>query len=96
MVDIDSIDTQIENVDQLPVIYGLLQKMNIQATIDKSIQPHGNWQGLSIGWVITIWLLHILTQHNHQMDCVQPWVGKHSNRVTEIDAAESHCSRFYR
>ena len=77
MVDIDSIDTQIENVDQLPVIYGLLQKMNVQATIDKVIQPHGNWQGLSVGWVVTIWLMHILSQHTHQMDCVEPWVGKH-------------------
>ena len=77
MVDIDSIDTQIENVDQLPVIYGLLQKMNIQATIDSTIQPHGNWQGLSVGWVITVWLIHILTEHTHQMDCVREWVDKH-------------------
>jgi len=77
MVDINNIDTQIENVDQLPVIYGLLQKMKTQATIDKAIQPHGNWQGLSIGWVITIWLMHILTQHTHRMDCVQEWVGNH-------------------
>ncbi len=43
MVDINNIDAQIENIDQLPVIYGLLQKMNIQATIDKTIQPYGNW-----------------------------------------------------
>lgn len=43
MVDINDIDTQIENVDQLPVIYGLLQKMKIQATIDQVIQLHGNW-----------------------------------------------------
>ena len=57
MVEIDCIATQIENVDQLPVIYGLLQKMNIQATIDSAIQPHGNWQGLSVGWVVTIWLM---------------------------------------
>jgi transposase len=77
MADINSIDTQIENVDQLPVIYGLLQKMNVQATIDSTIQPHGNWQGLSIGWVVTVWLMHILSQHTHQMDCVQEWVGKH-------------------
>lgn len=105
MVDIDSIDTQIENVDQLPVIYGLLQKMNVQATIDKSIQPHGNWQGLSIGWVITIWLLHILTQHNHQMDCVQRWVGKHlivlrkltRQKVTTLDFTDDRlalCLRY--
>jgi len=55
----------------------LLQKMNIQATIDSAIQPHGNWQGLSVGWVVTIWLMHILTEHTHQMDCVQEWAGKH-------------------
>lgn len=105
MVDIDSLDTQIENVDQLPVIYGLLQKMNIQATIDNTIQPHGNWQGLSLGWVITIWLLHILAQHSHQMDSVEPWVGKHlvvlrklsKQKVTTLDFTDDRlalCLRY--
>ncbi len=105
MVDINSIDTQIENVDQLPVIYGLLQKMKIQATIDSVIQPHGNWQGLSIGWVVTIWLMHILTQHTHQMDCVQGWVGKHlvvlrkltRQKVTALDFTDDRlalCLRY--
>ena len=105
MVEIDSIETQIENVDQLPVIYGSLQKMNIQATVDKSIQVHGNWQGLSIGWVITIWLLHILSQQKHQMDCVQAWVGKHlivlrkltRQKVTALDFTDDRlalCLRY--
>ena len=77
MVDINNIDTQIESVNELPVVYGLLQKMNAQATIDGVIEPHGNWQGLSVGWVVTIWLMHILSQHTHRMDCVQGWVSKH-------------------
>ena len=105
MVDIDNIETQIENVDQIPVVYGLLRKMKIQTTIDKTIQPHGNWQGLSIGWVITIWLMHILTQHNHQMDCVQEWVGKHlvvlrkltGQKVTALDFTDDRlalCLRY--
>lgn len=105
MVDINNIDTQIENVDQLPVIYGLLQKMNIQATIDKVIQPHGNWQGLSIGWVIMIWLMHILTEHTHQMDCVREWAGKHlivlqkltRQKVTVLDFTDDRlalCLRY--
>ncbi len=46
----------IERVDDIPVVYGLLQKMGIQANIDRVIEPHG--QGLSPSWVITIWLLH--------------------------------------
>jgi transposase len=105
MVDINSIDTQIENVDQLPVVYGLLQKMNVQATIDSTIQPHGNWQGLSMGWVMMVWLMHILSQHTHQMDCVQEWVGKHlvvlrkltGQKVTALDFTDDRlalCLRY--
>jgi transposase len=105
MVDIDNIETQIENVDQLPVIYGLLQKMDIQTTIDKTLLPHGNWQGLSIGWVVMIWLMHILSQQSHQMDRVQAWVDKHvvvlrkltRQKVTALDFTDDRlalCLRY--
>ncbi len=65
-----------ERVDDLPIIYGLLQKMDIQANIDKVVTPHGHWQGLSPGWVITIWLMHILSAHSHCMVHVQEWAKK--------------------
>jgi len=48
--------------------------MDIQANLDRVIEPHGQWQGLSPGWVTTIWLLHILTEHSHCMVYVQDWV----------------------
>jgi len=67
---------QVERLDDIPVILGHLQKMHIQATLDRVITPHGNWQGLSPGWVITIWLSHILSEHTHCMDRVQTWVAK--------------------
>lgn len=70
----------IERVDDLPLLFGLLQQMRLQSIIDSVIKPHGNWQGLSPGWVITIWLIHILSEQNHCMEPVQEWVAKH--RVT--------------
>jgi len=69
-------EVQVERLDDIPVIFGHLQKMHIQATIDRVITPHGNWQGLSPGWVITIWLIHILSEHTHCMDRVQSWVAQ--------------------
>jgi len=69
-------EIQVERLDDIPVIFGHLQKMRIQATIDQVIHPHGNWQGLSPGWVITIWLIHILSEHTHCMDRVQDWVAE--------------------
>jgi transposase len=59
------------------VLFGLLQQMGLQAILDGIIEPHGNWQGLTPGWVITIWLMHILSEQNHCMEPVQAWAQKH-------------------
>lgn len=84
MVNIKDFNVEIERVDDIPVIFGLLQKMHIQAIVDQIIRPHGNWQGLSLGWVITIWLMHILTEHSHQMDCVRDWVADHLHTLQQL------------
>lgn len=67
----------VERLDDMPLLYGFIKKMGIQSAIDSVIQPHGNWEGLSMGWVIAIWLIHIISVYNHRMDRVQEWVGKH-------------------
>ena len=77
MLNIKGVEAHVERVDDLPVIFGLLQQMRIQVIVDNAITPHGNWQGLSPGWVSTIWLMHILSEHHHLMEPVQVWVEKH-------------------
>ena len=77
-------EVQIERLDDIPAIFGHLQKTRIQATIDQVIEPHGNWQGLSPGWVIIIWLIHILSEHTHCMDRVQDWVAKRLYILQEL------------
>lgn len=69
-------EVQVERADDIPVIFGLLQKIHIQAIVDQAIETHGNWKGLSPGWLITIWLIHILSEHSHCMDRVREWVAK--------------------
>ena len=91
--DIEIGETRIERLDDIPVLYGHLQKMGIQEIVDRVIVSHGNWAGLSPGWVITIWLIHILSEHSHRMEHVQGWVAKHletleiltGQKVTELD-----------
>jgi len=78
----------IERVDDLPLIFGLLQQMQIQAILDGIIVPHGNWQGLSHGWVITIWLMHLLSEQNHCMEPVQEWVSKHLVTLGRLSGQE--------
>lgn len=91
MTNFKGFDGQIERVDDLPVIYGLLKQMHIQVILDKIIPRHGNWEGLSVGWVTTIWLMHILSEKNHLMEPVQVWVRKHLHtlrRLTGQDVQE--------
>jgi transposase len=82
------IEPYIERVDDLPILFGLLQQMQIQAIVDGAIQPHGNWQGLTHGWVITIWLMHILSEQNHLMEPVQEWVSKHGVTLGRLTGQE--------
>jgi transposase len=84
----------IERVDYLPVLFGLLQQMGIQAIVDGIIEPHGNWQGLSPGWVITIWLMHILSEHNHCMEPMQAWVAKHIITLGRLSGQEVRALDF--
>jgi transposase len=75
---------RVERVDDIPVIYGMLERMGIQGTVDSLIKPHGNWLGLSPGWVITVWLIHILSEQNHRMEPVQQWVDRHLLILTRL------------
>jgi len=77
-------EVQVERLDDIPVIFGHLQRIHIQAIIDQVIDTHGNWEGLSPGWLITIWLIHILTEHSHCMDRVREWVAKRQHILQEL------------
>jgi len=78
----------IERVDDLPILFGLLQQMGIQVILDDIIVPHGNWEGLTHGWVITVWLMHILSEQNHCMEPVEKWVAKHIVTLCRLSGQE--------
>src|SRR5260221_8642615 len=64
-----------ERVDDIPVLLAQSEKMGIAKLLDASFQPHGNWQGTSLGLTTTIWLTHILSEGDHRMNQVQPWAA---------------------
>ena len=62
-----------ERVDDLPLLVGQVERMGIARLLDEHLPRHGNWQGLSLGWVATVWLSHILSQADHRLNQVQSW-----------------------
>lgn len=77
MISVAKLKPLVERVDDLPLIYGLVEGMGIQEIVDEAVTPHGNWQGLSPGWLIKLWLVHILSEQSHTMEPVQVWVRRH-------------------
>jgi transposase len=72
-----------ERVDDIPLLLEHLQRMGLPALLDHHFPTHGNWQGLSLGWVSTIWLSSILSRGDHRMVHVEPWV---SARLSTLEA----------
>src|SRR2546429_9949293 len=64
-----------ERVDDLPIVLTQSDDMGIAALLDEYFKPHGNWEGMSLGWTTAIWLTHILSQGDHRMNQVQGWVA---------------------
>ena len=79
-----------ERVDDVPLLLGLMMKLDLPTLIDQSLPVHGNWTGLSIGWLTTIWLSYVLTEHDHRMNHVRDWVN---SRTTVIETVTGQTLR---
>jgi transposase len=70
-----------ERVDDIPLLLAQLKRMGVQELLDEHFPTHGNWQGLSLGQVAVVWLSHILSQADHRLNHVQPWVEHHLKTI---------------
>ena len=70
-----------EQVDDFPVLIAQMERMTVRALLDRHFLVHGNWQGLSLGWIGTAWLGHIVSVGDHRLNHVQPWVERNPQTV---------------
>jgi transposase len=83
-----AVDVQSERLDDIPVLLHHLVTMGMPAEIDRLWQPHGNWQGLSMGWMATVWLVYIVTQQDHRMNHVRDWVHDRREALSRLIGQE--------
>ena len=63
----ETVSITTEQINDLPFLLGLVNDMGIGQTIDAQIQPHGGWQGISVGTAVRIWLCPILMERDHRL-----------------------------
>jgi transposase len=72
----DNLNVTTEQVDDIPVLLAQGKKIGVPELLDRHFVPHGNWQGISLGWTSMVWLGHILSKGDHRLNQVEPWAGK--------------------
>lgn len=65
-----------EHIDDFPLLLETMMRLGLPEILDRHLNRHGLHQGLSWGWIATIWLAHILSQGDHRKLPVQAWVRK--------------------
>lgn len=65
-----------ERVDDIPVLLSQAKKMGVPDLLDRHFRSHGNWEGTSLGWTMTVWLIHILSEGDHRLNQAQDWVAQ--------------------
>ncbi len=65
-----------ERVDDTPLLIAQQVRMGLPELLDVHFPVHGNRQGLSLGWLTTLWLSYTLSQGDHCLSHVQPWAAQ--------------------
>ncbi len=84
-----------EQVNSLPLLLGIMIDMGIRDLIDRHVTPHGNWEGTSVGTVVSIWLSHILQERDHRLVTVRDWArerGETLNTLLSISLRDTDCT----
>ena len=76
----DILDLDHERVDDIPLILGLTRRLNLPELLDLCLGRHHLHQGLSPGWIATVWVGYVLSQADHRKSAVRDWARAH--RVT--------------
>src|SRR6516165_5465326 len=75
-----------ERVDDVPLLLSFLIQLRFPEILDRHFPPHPLHQGLSSGWLITVWIAYILSQADHRKSPVQGWAdGLQRTLETLID-----------
>ena len=71
-----------------------MMRLELPAILDRHLPRHWLQQGLSWGWVATIWLAHILSQGDHRKLPVRAWVHQTHETLERVTGVEIRDTDF--
>jgi transposase len=76
---------RVEAVADLPVLWATLQRLDLPATLDRHFPAPAHGKGpLTPGEVLALWLLFLVSQGDHCLNHVEPWVAQHHGVLSAL------------
>src|SRR5918993_175944 len=76
---------RVEAVADLPVLWATFQRLDLPATLDRHLPAPPHWKGpLTPGEVLAVWLLFLVSQGDHCLNHLQPWVEEHQGVLSAL------------
>ena len=76
---------RVEAVADLPVLWATLQRLDLVAILDRYFPAPRHWKGpLTPGEILAVWLLFLISQGDHRLNHVEPWVAHHQGVLSAL------------
>lgn len=73
-----------ERVDDVPLILGVADKLEMADVLHRHLGTHGLQQGLNNGELAVGWLGYILSEGDHRKSVVQEWANERSHTLAQL------------
>jgi transposase len=75
----------VEVMADLPVLWATFQRMDLLVILDRHFPAPLHWKGpLTPSEVLALWLLFLVSQGDHCLNHVQPWVDHHQRTLSAL------------
>ena len=73
-----------ERIDDIVLLIHVMLRLGLPEILDRHLPRHWLQEGLSWGWVATIWLAHIVSQGDHRKSTVRDWVAQAHDTLERV------------
>jgi transposase len=76
---------RVEVVADLPILWAILQRLELPATLDRHFPAPLHWKGpLTPGDVLSLWLLFLVSRGDHCLNHVHAWAEDHHGTLSAL------------
>jgi transposase len=79
-----------EPIGSLPLLFGLLEYIDLSGHINSTYPSHKNWRGGNKGVIVSVWLCYILTLTDHRLCAVEEWFVLHQRSLNLLLVGYGH------